>query len=1095
MKVVNLKNVLFFLLLVFISNFGWSQINITATGDQFYCPQSEISIVTGFNISDDSNSIESIFIQISEGYIQSEDELILNNPTANISENWKSSEGKLTLSWTGSANVDYNELINAVKSVVFKSSSLSPSDKSFSITISDANYLPSTGHFYQYISDLGITWQDAKIAAETLSYYGLQGYLATITIFEEKQLTGEQASGAGWIGGSDAETEGVWKWVTGPEGLNGGTVFWNGLANGSTPNYAFWNTNEPNQSGNEDYAHITAPTVGIRGSWNDLSNTGASSGDYQPKGYIVEYGGMSGDPEINISASTKISIAKIITTIPNSTCGTGSVNLSATSSSGFVLWFDQLTGGIILHEGDTFLISNISTTTTYYALASSDGNCENGIRTPVVATVNDIPTITTQDITICGASSGTLVASASAGIINWYNTATGGISIGTGSTFISPSITTTTTYYIDATENGCTTTTRVPVTINVQYTLAPTSTEPQQQFCDIENAIIDDLLISEDSILWYDSPSGGTQLTNSDVLVSNTYYASQTVNGCESTARLSIDVSIFETIIPPVTIAPLTACDSVNDGDDTNGITQFDLTLNETDILNGKVATNFSFTYFNDASYSTASQILNQTNFLNTTTGGQIIYVRITNNLDATCFTDTSFEIIVNELPIIQSSISFENCDEDGTSDGYTDFNLDEASPIITNGNQTFKVTYHLSFNEAETGINILNPSPFNNIDAIGNMVYARVENEFGCYRISTVNLDVSTTTLPANFNYELTNCDTDDTSDGLFLFDLSDATQHFLEQLPPQNLSVHYFRNLQDAQLEQNEILPQNAYMNETSFFQSLFVRVENDDNGNCFGIGEHLTLTVFPRPEFEVNPTEIVCLNLYSINLEVFNPQGSYTYQWFNENGIVIGTNSTVEVSSGGIYTVVATSSLNCESFPQTVTVSESIIATISSDDVNITDDSENNTITINTNNLGIGDYEFALDNNFGSYQDEPYFEGVAAGIHTIFIRDKNSCGIAELVISVIGFPKFFTPNNDGVNDKWQIKGVCSDFFPTSLIYIFDRFGKLITQINPSGDGWDGTFNGEILSSTDYWFSVQLIDLNGNIREKRGHFSLIRR
>lgn len=107
----------------------------------------------------------------------------------------------------------------------------------------------------------------------------------------------------GLIGGSDAKKEGKWKWVTGPEN---GTIFWNGLSDGSTPNFAFWNTGEPNQMGDEDYAHITAPNVGIRGAWNDLSNTGSTSGDYQPKGYIVEYGGTPGDPALDLSASTRI---------------------------------------------------------------------------------------------------------------------------------------------------------------------------------------------------------------------------------------------------------------------------------------------------------------------------------------------------------------------------------------------------------------------------------------------------------------------------------------------------------------------------------------------------------------------------------------------------------------------------------------------------------------------------------------------------------------------------------------------------------------------------------------------------------------------
>ena len=65
--------------------------------------------------------------------------------------------------------------------------------------------------------DSGISWTEARDAAAARTYYGLQGYLVTITYEEEKQLTGEQASGTGWIGGSDNETEGTWRWVTGPE--------------------------------------------------------------------------------------------------------------------------------------------------------------------------------------------------------------------------------------------------------------------------------------------------------------------------------------------------------------------------------------------------------------------------------------------------------------------------------------------------------------------------------------------------------------------------------------------------------------------------------------------------------------------------------------------------------------------------------------------------------------------------------------------------------------------------------------------------------------------------------------------------------------
>ena len=174
------------------------------------------------------------------------------------------------------------------------------------------------------------------------------------------------------------------------------------------------------------------------------------------------------------------------------------------------------------------------------------------------------------------------------------------------------------------------------------------------------------------------------------------------------------------------------------------------------------------------------------------------------------------------------------------------------------------------------------------------------------------------------------------------------------------------------------------------------------------------------------------------------------------------------------------------------------ESNPAVISQNDITITDDSENNTITISTANLGLGEYEYSLIDSSGNleytYQNEPFFNNVPSGIHTIYIRDKNQCGVAQIDVSVLGFPKFFTPNNDGHNDTWAILGVNETFYSNSKIYIFDRYGKFITSIKPNEVGWDGLFNGQQLPATDYWFTAELIDSTGIIRIRKGHFSLIR-
>ena len=173
----------------------------------------------------------------------------------------------------------------------------------------------------------------------------------------------------------------------------------------------------------------------------------------------------------------------------------------------------------------------------------------------------------------------------------------------------------------------------------------------------------------------------------------------------------------------------------------------------------------------------------------------------------------------------------------------------------------------------------------------------------------------------------------------------------------------------------------------------------------------------------------------------------------------------------------------------------VSDSEKATITINDVIITDDSNNNSIQIANSNLGNGVYEFALDDEFGPYKDDGFFQNLSTGIHTLFVRDKRGCGTASLVFAILSYPSFFTPNEDGQNDVWQILGFNSDFYTNYTILIFDRFGKLLHKINNNEQGWNGNYNGKLLPSGDYWFKVSYTDINDLSLEKTGNFSLIRK
>jgi gliding motility-associated-like protein len=278
----------------------------------------------------------------------------------------------------------------------------------------------------------------------------------------------------------------------------------------------------------------------------------------------------------------------------------------------------------------------------------------------------------------------------------------------------------------------------------------------------------------------------------------------------------------------------------------------------------------------------------------------------------------------------------------------------------------------------------------------------------------------------------------------------------------------------------------------------QSVTATVTNPLNLDCI-ITKSIEFVVNPLPVFErIDDTSIVCLNLDPIPIGVTSSDSrTYSYTWTRNGtafpGNIPGVDSTILIGLGGEYIVTATTKdgSNC-SRSLSITIAESKIATVEKKDIVVTDlnAGPNNTITVLTETLGIGDYEYAIDDESGPYQDEPLFELVRPGIHTIYIRDKNNCGIAKIDVSVIGYKKFFTPNGDGMHDTWKVLGIRADFQSKSKVYIFDRYGKLLKELDPLSTGWDGTFNGKPMPSTDYWFRVYLEDG----REFKSHFSLVR-
>ena len=194
---------------------------------------------------------------------------------------------------------------------------------------------------------------------------------------------------------------------------------------------------------------------------------------------------------------------------------------------------------------------------------------------------------------------------------------------------------------------------------------------------------------------------------------------------------------------------------------------------------------------------------------------------------------------------------------------------------------------------------------------------------------------------------------------------------------------------------------------------------------------------------------------------------------------------TTSEITIDTVGTYAVTVTTSKGCvNSSNFDVIVSEA--ATIEFTEVfNFSDP---NSITVTIEN-GIGDYRYKLDN--GPLQTSNIFNNVTLGYHTVTVVDLNGCRETTDQALVINAQKFFTPNNDNYFDTWNIIGI--ETLPGSIIYVFDRYGKLLTKLNHNSGGWDGTYRGYEMPSTDYWFLAKIKTPTEQF-EYKGHSTLKR-
>lgn len=260
-------------------------------------------------------------------------------------------------------------------------------------------------------------------------------------------------------------------------------------------------------------------------------------------------------------------------------------------------------------------------------------------------------------------------------------------------------------------------------------------------------------------------------------------------------------------------------------------------------------------------------------------------------------------------------------------------------------------------------------------------------------------------------------------------------------------------------------------------------------------FDTGEYVTI----NPEIDFPDTVSTCEN--EGPLTIVSTDEAEGFRWYRidefENEALISSDEEAIITENGQYRYEAYNTVNQNG--NTIECPSSKIFEVVSSEIPTIDgiqpESFNGNLSLTVNVSGNGNYEYAIDNIDGPYTDNNNFENIEPGNHTIYVRDKNGCGIAEEEfvqdLTVEGFPKFFTPNGDNINDYWQfIQPEAMGEVVFESIRIFDRYGNFLKQISQNSLGWDGTVKGTRLPPSTYWF-VAVDDSN---REIKGYFALKR-